>query len=426
MFRSIAALSALLMAVSPALSQSSSSASDHVRSLVVNGLDVPTVQQRVFNDLFRLAPSGRLTQDIADTVARRDEAKKRQDTLSKILRNDLDGDGNVSAKEIDRVRGILQGHERVSFETMVLEVDSDEDGILSGAEIANRVDAEIAEMRESAGRRGLQATAFLEFDIDGDGVVDVEEVKASIKSIAKDALQAKEQHLSNYSGDLKSRKPVRTCNLPAPSANALAVYIGGGRGISLSTAAVDGLDEETSFATLEIEKGSKPLYIVAVPSGVTVLRVTGATERVERFVGAGSKAVGVIGLPAEIVEFVSSSDCDIPSASQPETIDWSRANSALTYALERKVQMISDSRFGRLKVPSGQNKKPVPATSASRYNALVIRKGKQRFRMTENGFEETNPLASDSETEPSAIANIVREFLGTYPGELKLSHRKTF
>ncbi|MEM9631912.1 MAG: hypothetical protein AAGA50_11345 [Pseudomonadota bacterium] len=381
-------------------------------------MDVQAVQQRVFSEFFRKAPSGKLTLDTAETFAQREEAKKRQDTLSKILQNDLNGDGEVSAAEVNRVRKVLLGHERVSFENMVLEVDTDDDGILSGVEISNRVDEEIAAMRETAGRRGLQAAAFLEFDIDGNGVVDVDELKTSIRRIGKEALQAKERQTSNYSGDLKQRKTGRSCKLPAPSLEALAIYIGGGRGISVSTVAVDGLDKETSFATLEIEKGTRPLYIVSALGGATVLRVTGATERVERFVGGGRKGVGVIGLPADVVAFVSSTDCEIPSASQPDTMNWSRANSVLTYALDRKVQMIGDYSYGRLRLPSGQNAKPKVAQS--RYSPLVIRKGKQRFRMTENGFESTDQSERVHEKEPTEISALIRKVLHSYPGGIEI------
>jgi Ca2+-binding EF-hand superfamily protein len=418
MCRNFFAISALLMAVSPALSQPTSKASNHVSSLVMNGLEVLAVQQRVINEFFRKAPSGKLTLATAATFVQREEAKKRQDTLSKILRNDLNGDGEVSAGEVDRVREVLLGHERVAFENMVLEVDSDNDGTLSGKEIATRVDKEISEMRETAGRRGLQTAAFLEFDINGDGVVDVDELKTSIRGIAEGANQRKERHSLNYTGDPKQRNPGRTCKLPAPSAGALPVYIGGGRGVSVSTVAIDGLDKETGFATLEIEKGSQPLYIVSSLDGSTVFRVTGATERVERFVGGGHKGIGVIGLPHDVVAFVPSADCDIPSAGQPDTMKWSRANSVLTYALDRNVQMIGDYSYGRLRVPSGQNARQ--KATHGRYNPLVIRKGKQRFRMTENGFETTDQSESVNEEEPTEIKALIRDLLHAYPGGIEI------
>lgn len=418
MFRSIVAISALMMAVSPALSQSPSTASDHVRNLAKNGLDVRSIQQRVFSSFFKVAPTGRLTQEMAETVVLRDEAKKRHDTLSLILRNDLDGDGIVSAEEIDRAREVLLGHDRISLENMVLEVDADENGTLSETEIEKRVKEVLAKKRESSGGRSFVGPAFKEFDVDGDGVVEAEEVKVSVRRIAQEATQRKEQKTSRVSRDSRQLKPATNCRLPAPSAETQAIYIGGGRGISVSTVAIDGVDKTTSFATLEIEKGTQPLYIVSILGDTMVLRVTGATERVERFVVGGDKVTGVVGLPADVVTFVPSADCKIPSAREPDTMNWSQANSALTHALDRKVQMIVDYSFGRLQVPSGQNTKP--KTKPSRYSTLVIRKGKERFRMTEDGFVSNDQCEGANEEEPREIHILKRKLASSFPGGIEI------
>ncbi|WP_422378805.1 hypothetical protein [Roseibium sp.] len=412
MYRCIAAISALLIAANPAFSQTSSTAEDRIRKQVRDGLDVKVVQKRVYDSFFRAAPAGSLTREMAVTLQQYSEAKKRLGTRSTLLRNDLDGNGEVSAQEVERIRKVLVGGDRESFENMLLDVDADQNGALSEAEIRARIEAKVAELRETGGHHRFQAGDLMEFDVDGDGTVVFEELKTSIKRIANEGLKDREVHLSKRSAAPDRRETASVCNLQEPSSEAQLVYIGGYRGTAVSSVAVSGLDEDTSFGTIEIEKGTEPLYILAAVNDSTVMQITGAIDRVERFVAGGHRGMGVVGLPESVVDFTPLRDCNVPIAYRPDSSKWIQAKALLTNAFGREVNMLSGYRVNRLAVPSGKSLQAEKMQTAS--GGLVIQTGNRRFRMTEEGLEEMEPLDTSSayyrdliRTYPDGVASVI-------------------
>lgn len=375
MSRFLASFFALLISTTSAMSQSNSNAEDILRQLVRRGVE--QAQEQAVKQLFSMAPNGELTRDMAKTIDQRFEATRRVGVVSVILTNDLDGDGGVSNAEIDRVRAVLSGHERSQLETTLLKVDTDMDGNLSAAEIAAWGEIAVVELRARGGRARLQGKSFMVFDADGDGVVVVDDILKTIERVAKEVPPI---------ASPKQRERAGLCELPKPSSEALPVYIGGYEGAAISTVAVAGLDRETSFATLEIEEGEEPIYLVVSVFDAMVLHVTGATERVERLVGRSHRGMGVVGLPEEVVDLISLSNCDLPAAHQLNSSEGIKAKSLLTAKLSREVQMIGRYDLGRISLPSGDSERPKKSRKAT--GGLVIQKGNRRFQMTEDGVEE--------------------------------------
>jgi hypothetical protein len=339
--------------------------------------DAGRTQEQVINQLFAMTPTGELTRDMAETIDQQLEAKRRVGAITPILLYDLDGDGEVSKDEIERVRTVLSGRERSGLETMVLEGDTDKDGALSAVEIAQIGKAAAAKPQGRWSRSGLQGSQFMAFDANGDGVVEVEDIVKTIERIAAAGPPLTRSTQANS---------VKRCDLPKPSAKAIPIYVGGYEGTAISTVAVAGLDRETSFATLEIEEGDDPLYIVFNVYDPMVVRVTGATHRVERFVGGSLGGIGVVGLPKDVVDLTSLAACGIPAAYEMESSKGIQAKAILAANLGKQARMIGSYRLDKISLPSGESK--TPAIDRGAAGSLTIQKGNRRFQMTEDGVKE--------------------------------------
>jgi hypothetical protein len=98
------------------------------------------------------------------------------------------------------------------------------------------------------------------------------------------------------------------CGLPAISKEAHAVAYGTYEGVTYSDVAVAGQDEETRTATVVIEDGSEPLYVILSSYRPMIWKLEGAVSRVERLVltnsmGSDESRSGVTGIPREKVTF---------------------------------------------------------------------------------------------------------------------------
>ncbi|WP_169788551.1 EF-hand domain-containing protein [Litoreibacter arenae] len=349
---------------------------DKLNRLLRQGID--RAQETAINHLYSMAPTGELTRDMAETIDQHRKAEFRANILATMLRNDLDGDGVVSRDEIDRLRAVFSGNHRSRLETLILKADADENGELSANEIAVDAERGASELQLQRGRRDLRGTAFMIFDADKNDVVIVDEVLKTINRVAR------ETHATI--NPARQNRSTKDCDLPKPSSDAVAVYVGGYEGRAISTVAVAGLDRETSFATLEIEDGDDPVYIVLSVFDAMIVRVTGATERVERFVGHNRHGLGVVGLPKEVVDLTSSSNCRLPSAHKIESSDGFKAKALLTAKLGKEIHMIGQYGLGRMALPSGRSRQPERPKSSK--GGLIIQNGNRRFQLTPDGVEE--------------------------------------
>ncbi len=388
----IAIFGALLAVSSPTWSQSRISADDMLRQLVSRGTE--RAEEQLINQLFSMAPTGVLTREMAETIDQRQSASNRISVMAPVLQNDLDGDAEVSQLEINRVRAVMSGKKRSHFEKMLLKVDTNKDGILSAAEIGAMADETVAKQQANRKRRSLQGASFMVFDSNDDGVVVVDEILQTLRRVAEEGAPVRSNAGIGQSTG---------CNLPPPSQKAEVVFLGGYEGTAVSNVAVAGLDRETSFATLDIERGENPVYIVVSVHDAMVLRITGATERVERFVGVSRSGIGVVGLPRDRVELATLKECRIPPAHNLDSSNGIKARALLTANLDREVQMAGHYDLGWVKLPSGRSDTSAKPRQAS--GSLVIHKGNRRFRMTDDGFEEM--VASNT---PSALQSDLRRY----------------
>lgn len=157
----------------------------------------------------------------------------------------------------------------------------------------------------------VEAAKYLVLDSDGDGTVTMAEVDAtSAAFLAEQSLTgAGPRAEAAAAKDAVQGRPrvedVVTCRQPAPSAAARIVRLGTREGGQLSSVALGGQNVPTFAVSVEIEPGTEPLYIVATSNYPTIWRLSGATQRVEAFIGSSRArdarsmwpAAGVTGLP---------------------------------------------------------------------------------------------------------------------------------
>ena len=156
----------------------------------------------------------------------------------------------------------------------------------------------------------VEAEQYLVLDSDGDGNVTMAEVDSTLAAFLAEQTRAGVGPLppaqaAKEGEGRSSLEDVVRCRLPAPSAAARIVRLGAREAGQLSAVALGGQDQETYAVSVDIEPGTEPLYIVATSGGPTLWRLSGATRRVEAFVGSSRArdarsmwpAVGVTGLP---------------------------------------------------------------------------------------------------------------------------------
>lgn len=198
--------------------------------------------------------------------------------------SDPNNDGIVTMAEAfatasERARLIVER----TFDTQLsnlLKLDPDGDGQLTADELET-----IARAR------------FGSFDKDGDGLLNTEE---------QAVLKIGQQSVLN---DQVRRLSFAQCVFDPPAAAERIYLISAYEAGTLSTVTVAGQDRETETAIIEIEPGTEPLYIVASSYTPMIWRVTGAVERVARFHASARGGVGVVGLPKQKVRVISDREC---------------------------------------------------------------------------------------------------------------------
>lgn len=238
-----------------------------------------------------------------DYVVTKLRAQERANSISRILRCDLDGDLRVNESEIKTCsetgedgRPLLEdydanGDDTISVEEAaasdrdfgygtlslerLLELDPNHDGVLTSDEL-----------------RALAERVFQSVDRDRDGRISEEEYRA----------------VSNRMAQARELASTPVCNLPKATAGSSVVAYGGYEGDSISSAAVGGLHQETNLIDVVIEPGPEPLYLSLTSYESMVWRVTGAVDRLERVVVASGQTGRIIRAEAQ------------PSGSRPDIV----------------------------------------------------------------------------------------------------------
>ena len=262
--------------------------------------------QQMSQQLFSLSPEGVATPAAAELHASRQQATARANFVTRLLRYDLDGDGTVTASEIELQLPYLQSQERGQLTLLMVEVDENDDQDLSFAEIRSAAQSEVD--GQNSRRSGFDIDSIMAFDANGNGRVDLAEVASVIAAIDAVDLENVVRRPS------AQREPAVICEVPKPVEQAELVFLSANEGQLLSTLAVAGQDEVTSVATITIAEGTAPLYIFATANSPIIWKIEGATERVQQVVAQPNSVetgpgVAVAGISSESVLFVEPKSC---------------------------------------------------------------------------------------------------------------------
>lgn len=260
------------------------------------------------NELYAFNPAGIVSREDVERSRLAEQARDRAGKLTTYLAFDLDGDGVITREEFLNQPVSANARNRARIDLAFTQSDTNGNGQLDFTELAAIADAELAIARR---RRPAFDNSPMMFDLNADGLVDVSELSQAVDALAEPPEGSAEAQVAKPPLDSRGRP---LCSLPRASAAAEMIILSGYQGSALSTVAVSGLDEATSVATLKIEAGETPLYIFATAYDSIVWKLSGATDRVERFVVQPRQAntgpgAGVVGLPASKVSFTGASAC---------------------------------------------------------------------------------------------------------------------
>lgn len=231
-------------------------------------------------------------------------AQMRANVVSEVLRQDLDGNMEVTREEIEQATRRSDVRFSLEIERQLGRFDSNGDGKITIAEA-------LAARRER--RPSDRLEALLALDPSGDGRITARELRSlaektftGVDSDNDDKIS--EDEYRRIASRVQAAQTARTapvCGLPEVPRGAKVVVFGTYEADAISSAVIGSQDEETNLFDVLIEPGSEPLYLVLTSYESMVWRVKGATGRVAKVyvsslqdAGNGLSASGVMGLPA--------------------------------------------------------------------------------------------------------------------------------
>lgn len=268
-------------------------------------------------DPFRAAAgrSGVLQRKDVVSRAQKQDAATRQKIVAQLIELDIDRDGVVTAAEIEAVRNLPRGRamtfladallaERGGTSLSIIDVYKDQPPVDSG-----RLDTTLEGYLALGDGEQVTAAQVIEqalatfraVDTDGNTVIAAEEMAFAEPRIAKLRVNRTLERALEIAGLSEDR-----CAFPPPSATAETVLLGAYEGEALASVYIGQPDAETSASNVVVQPGDTPLYIVAVSHEAQIWSVSGAVERVEKFIVAAPAAgerSGVAGLPRDRVAF---------------------------------------------------------------------------------------------------------------------------
>ena len=272
----------------------------------------------------------------ADTIAtlRADStAKARAGVLNTLFGHDRDGDGRITVEEIHQSRNLrrtpaMPGGNPAKAKQVeaVMVADGDGDGVVTLREALAHANTKAAEaVPQFVGQleallrldpdgdgtltaqelEALARAAYARFDRDGNGIIDGEE-RAAMGPIRPRGGRADYRAATN--------RQIETCTLPPAAADATVVLVSANRGDALSNVSVRGLDRTTTVATLSVDRGRTPIYLVVSGASGIVWRIDGAVSRVAAVAvlpadDPAGPGAAVVGVPRDKLAFLEKGAC---------------------------------------------------------------------------------------------------------------------
>ena len=322
-----------------------------------------------------MAPTGSLTQDMQDTYLLLSHNVRRNRLISTFFRFDLDANLVIEKNELERVKAILPIKKLKREFASVQKADElgNNDNNVTIQEMLKYA-RKVSE--EKSGQRN--SLDMMRFDLNEDGKVEYPEVVNAIRSVARPK------------GDGEP------CSIPTPSNEAKIIFLSGYEGTSLSNVAIDGPNKVTTAATINIEDGTEPLFIVGSFYDSLIFRFTGDVARVEKFVASSSigRNIGAIGLQNQQVYFPADKKCLPKYVSDPDLSSGRGMllNADLGHKLGRDVDSYAISYgIDKVALPSGSfsNRKSQRVSGRDQRSALQ----NEFNRFSPGGLAKFDPTA---------------------------------
>ncbi|MEP3233894.1 MAG: EF-hand domain-containing protein [Hyphomicrobiales bacterium] len=367
--------------------------------------------------LYQINPSGVVTPADLERYNNVLAAKSRSRIVAQFLHLDLDGDTVITPEEFKAVQSVQDSNARSRNKIFELNADTDNDGNISIKELSAYAKTKVEQV---PGRRTSQtfSNVFV-FDLNKDGKVDAKEISDAIKKISADpTLVAKKRPAANRSSLKRNkygRRSALECKLPQVPSGADVVVVSGSAGAAASTVTVAGQDVMTTTGHLNIEAGKTPLYIFSHVLKPQIWRITGATERIAKFVVGTRRDKehgGVVGLDADKIEFSVTGHC-FNYALKAEGGRAKIMSAKIATLLQQPVEkLIADRRFPTVHIPSGRleedkAKKLVPLVGLDRFAKRLDsqRKSVKKFDSKKPRLFKSSELNSFVEIDPKAVVS---------------------
>lgn len=352
-----------------------------------------TRSARFFSDttkkFSRISTDNQVTYETVKLQIAKYYAEKRSKMLSGVLSNDLNGDGKLSAEEISQIaltqrRQILTSSEQ----EIISNIDQNGDGTITQNEVISYANKTLSDPEISTKSRTLlPLLTIARMDQDKDKIITKAELVTGLNALRKRANVPDEPHKPTSQNSMRAQNdPHPECAIKAgtfPNENAEIIFVSAYEGGALTNIAIAGPDSSAEVATLHIEPGQKPLYIVSASYTPMIWNFEGATDRVAQFVTTTRKnqrkysGVGVKGLPREKVQFVNVTCVPKYRSKGAQPID-QPLKSLLKREADKTVNIYT---VGKTKLPSGEpfekikrryNGKKGPWASLNRFHPYGI------------------------------------------------------
>ncbi|WP_319567835.1 hypothetical protein [Cohaesibacter marisflavi] len=318
------------------------------------------------NDEFkRRASDGVFTQSMLDREEQWSLAKARAFFAADILSYDFNSDRVIDGKDYASLSALMSERKLKSVQATLSKIDEagNGDGKVSFEELY-RYSSDAAQHHKDKKKR---QDRLMRFDADHDGKVVFEDILQALDQVpVKQSPSTEETETAEKPAQTPKTKAAavetkkQACILPQPSEKAEIIFLSGSASKALSSVAVNGFEEETTAASINIESGDKPLFIISAFSGSVVLKFTGETSRIEKLVVSelDGKRQGIVGLKANQVEFTAQKNCAPPYIGNPKSgralLAESRLSLALGHAIDKVIAARSIQNIG---LPSGTSAK---------------------------------------------------------------------